>query len=453
MIDETLAQLGAERIIEAGFANVKQDLVGLWEEWSEQLCMSLSGTTKHADQASVGVDVRIASTKLAQVLQGVELAAGNITANYKLADTSAGAAKRHVEVRLPPGCDYTTGDYLVIQGRNPEEAVRRVMTRFGLSGDDVMSVKASKKDFLPTHPMAVNRFLYGTVELAAPVTRRQLATLASWAKEGSAERTQLEKLLQDIQYQKLLDKRYSVLDVLEEVPRLPLLFGAYLDFLLSLTPRQYSISSSSLDPQNNEGGGDQENTVIASVTFDIFESPVLSGHGTYRGVVSSSLANSRVGVRIPCFVRPTNVGFRLPQDPKVPVIVLAAGTDIAPMRAFIQERAAIKRAGVRTLGPAILFFGCRHPHKDFIYRFEQAAWESEGVVEVTPCFSRPGNGQKGQHVPDALWEHRERVWDMFDAGGKIYLRGSAAKLGRSSAEMCRRIWRDKTGKPDLEAED
>jgi cytochrome P450 / NADPH-cytochrome P450 reductase len=451
LVDDTLAQLGAERILEAGFANVKRDLIGPWEAWSEKLCMTLSGTTKQEHPDRIGVDVHIESNNLntlPQVLGGEHMAVGVVISNRELADTSIGAAKRHVEVRLPAGCEYTSGDYLIVQGRNPDEIVFRVMKRFGLGAEDVMSVQSTKKDFLPVQPMAVEHFLRSSVELAAPVTKRQLATLASWAEEDSVERTQLEKMHDDVEYQQILDKRYSVIDVLEEVPgllRLP--FGVYIDLLLPLSPRLYSISSSPIEQKNTSKDG-----LIASLTFDVFEAPATSGHGTFRGVASCYLANRTPGDCIPCLVRPTKLSFRLPPDTETPVIMQAAGSGIAPMRAFIQERAAIKRAGVRKLGPALLFFGCRHPDKDYMYRSELAAWESEGVVEVIPCFSKPGVvGQKGRYVPDALWENRERVWDMFCDGANIYTCGSAARLGRSSAATWRRIWMEKTEKSELES--
>lgn len=448
-VDEILAQLGAERILEAGFANVKRDLIGPWETWSEQLCLSLSDTANQSLPNRIGLDIRIEKNNvktLPQALGGEQMGVGVVIANHELTDTSVGAAKRHVEVRLPWGCQYRSGDYLVVQGRNSDETVSRVMKRFGLDAEDVMSVQASKKDFIPVQPIAVEHFLRSSVELAAPVTKRQLSTLASRAEDNSAERMQLEKMYDDVRYQQLLDQRYSVIDVLDQVPRLALPFGVYIDLLLPLSPRVYSISSSPADAQSTSGG-----CSIASLTFDVLEAPATSGQGTFRGVASSYLAHRIPGDSISCLVRPARVPFHLPPDAETPMIMLAAGTGIAPMRAFLQERALIKRAGVRKLGPALLFFGCRHPDKDYLYRSELAAWVDEGVVEVIPCFSKPGDGQKGRHVPDALWEHRERVWDIFGAGANIYVCGSAARVGSSSAATWRRIWSEKTGGSESEA--
>jgi cytochrome P450 / NADPH-cytochrome P450 reductase len=131
--------------------------------------------------------------------------------------------------------------------------------------------------------------------------------------------------------------------------------------------------------------------------------------------------------------------------------MIAAGTGLAPIRAFIQERAAIIEAGVRKLGPAILFFGCRHEDKDYIYKDQLREWEANGVVEVKTAFSRMGD--QPMHVQDLVWEKRDKVADMFQAGGKIFLCRSAARLGRSAAEVCKKIHCERSGCSEKEADD
>ena len=448
LVDDSIGKLGGERIMEAGYSNVKTDLIGPWEEWSEKLCQSISGS-KGADGAT-GVDISIESSKLPRTLGGEEMTTGTVISNYELADASVGPAKRHLEIRLPEGSTYTSGDYLVVQARNPEDTVRRVMTRFGLSEHGMMSVKGSRKKYLPTEPTSVMEFLLNNVELATPITKRQLGVLAQHAKESSDERRSLDTLQENEKYHELLGKRYSILDILEDTPNLDLLFATYVDMLQAMTPRQYSISSSSLHSVNNPGH--KESADIASLTFDIHESSAMSGHGTFHGVASSYLASRRPGDKISCFVRPTNVGFRFPSDTETPLIMIAAGTGMAPMRAFVQERAAIKEAGVKKLGPALLFFGCRHETKDFIYKKELEAWEREGLVEVKPAFSRPDKAEK-QYVHELLQANEDRVAELFRDGGKIYLCGSASRLGKSTADACKKIYMDKTGKNSQEADE
>ena len=121
LVDETISKLGGERIVEAGYSNVKEDLIGPWEDWSEKLCHTISGGKGAGSTA--GVDVSIESSKLPQALGGEEMTTGTVISNQELADSSAGPAKRHMEVRLPEGSVYTSGDYLVVQPHNPEEIV------------------------------------------------------------------------------------------------------------------------------------------------------------------------------------------------------------------------------------------------------------------------------------------------------------------------------------------
>lgn len=456
LVDEKLAEIGGERIIEAGFTNVKRDTVGPWDAWTEKLSSTLAGgniSAKKALKDTVGVHVQIASGVLnlpEHVFEGGRMIVGVVMANRELAAASVSPAKRHIEIHLPPDHKYDSGDYLVVQGRNPDEIVSRVMKRFGIHAGDVMRIPSSKKSFLPTQPTVVQEFLQRNVELAVRITKRQLAVLASFAEEKSVEKSRLEKMQDDTIYQSLLDKRYSIIDILEEVPELDLPFGAFLDMLQCLMPRTYSIASSPLDPQSRSGA--EEGGPVVALTVDVFDAPAINGHGQFRGVVSSFLADLPVGGQLPCLVRQPKLAFRLPSDPATPIIMLAAGSGIAPMRAFLQERAALQQQQDTQLGPALLYFGCRHPDKDYLYRSELEAWQAAGLVEVITCFSRPGNGTTGRHVPDALWADRERVWKLFqEEGARVYVCGSAARLGMSSAETWRRIWRKETGRGEMEA--
>lgn len=67
-------------------------------------------------------------------------------------------------------------------------------------------------------------------------------------------------------------------------------------------------------------------------------SPHLDGMGPrHNGVCSTWLNRVEMGEVIPCFVRKAHA-FHMPDDPRVPVIMVGPGTGIAPFRSFWQER-------------------------------------------------------------------------------------------------------------------
>lgn len=75
------------------------------------------------------------------------------------------------------------------------------------------------------------------------------------------------------------------------------------------------------------------------------------------------------------------------------VIFIAAGTGLAPFRAYIQEKVyniSQKKEGKDVNVPIIsLFFGCKHEVGDFIYKEEILNWRDQGVIDrLHLAFSR-----------------------------------------------------------------
>jgi len=281
--------------------------------------------------------------------------------------------------------------------------------------------------------------LASRVELGTPISQRQLGKLAAVTADPE-ERKDLEQY-QDAEafLTHFLSNRFSVLDVLEDYQSCRLTFVEFLDLLQPLSPRQYSISSSPLG-QHSLGA----NNACASVTYDVHEAPAFSQQNRiFHGVASSFLNQCSPGTRLRCFVRATNAAFHLPKDSSIPIIMVAAGTGIAPMRGFIEERAAIVAAKGRKLGPALLYFGCRDIDQDYIYRHQLEDWERAGAVSLRPCFSRhgPADGSNPyRYTSDRIWAERDQVADLFARGAKIFVCGSASRLAKSTADVCKKIW-------------
>lgn len=105
--------------------------------------------------------------------------------------------------------------------------------------------------------------------------------------------------------------------------------------------------------------------------------------------------------------------------------MVAAGTGIAPFRGFIQERARMKQVG-RACGKMLLYFGCRSPDEDYIYREELAQLQAVlgGQLCIVTAFSR----YKGKKIytQDRILEDKNRMFGMLtEANANLYICGSA----------------------------
>lgn len=142
-------------------------------------------------------------------------------------------------------------------------------------------------------------------------------------------------------------------------------------------------------------------------------------------MASSYLAGLQQGDKVQVAIRSATRGFRLPLEAhKTPMICIGAGTGLAPFRAFVQERAVLRESG-QLLAPAALFYGCRDPACDDLYRDEFDAWEAEGVVTVFRAYSRRHELSGGcRYVQERMWLERTLVGNLWNTDGRIYVCGA-----------------------------
>ncbi|WJR80590.1 cytochrome P450 [Bradyrhizobium sp. NP1] len=450
LIDEKLRDHGGRSAYARGEGDARSDLDGQFESWfaaAAPVAVKEFGVdskfSRSADDEPLYRIEPVAPTAINTVVVQGGAVPMNVLDNDEL-QNKAGAnpsdrSTRHIEVQLPAGAAYRVGDHLSVVPRNDPALVDRVARRFGfLPADQIrLQVAEGRRAQLPAgEPISVGRLLTEFVELQQVATRKQIQIMSEQTRCPVTKPKLLALIGDDAasgeRYRsEVLDRRKSVFDLLEEFPACELPFHAYLEMLSLLAPRYYSISSSP-----------SKGSERCSVTVGVVEAPASSGRGIYKGVCSNYLANRRIGDTIHATVRETKAGFRLPEDNSVPIIMIGPGTGLAPFRGFLQERAARRERGA-TLGPAMLFFGCRHPDQDFLYADELKAFAADGITELYTAFSR-ADSQK-TYVQHLVAAHKDRVWALIEQGAIVYVCGDGGKMEPDVKAALVAIHRERTG--------
>ena len=125
------------------------------------------------------------------------------------------------------------------------------------------------------------------------------------------------------------------------------------------------------------------------------------------------------------------------------MIMVGAGTGLAPFRGFLQERAA-QQAGGATLAPSLLFFGCRTREPIGCTTTSCADFEQSADVSVYTAFSRePTDGRK--YAQHEMLAHADEIWELIDDGAQIFVCGNARTLAPGVRAALTQIAADKTG--------
>lgn len=452
LIDEKLAEHGAERLYPRGAGDQSADLDSQFRSWHANLFDSLAKALNIAavdlDETARGprYEVEIlqsaagADTLVAEFGAQPLAIAVNRELQNKTGPKPSERSTRHIEFSVPSGLSYREGDHLGILPRIGTEQVRRVLTYFDIPETAQMQIRfnGTGKSFLPVdRPLPITLLLSGYLALQDVAKRSDLDVLAEYA-ESPTEKATLRGLGADDPdsiaryHAEIVTKNRSVIDLLEDYPSCKLPFNLFIELVPVLKPRYYSISSSPL-----------ASPATMSITVAVVEGPARSGHGIYQGTGSGYLAGLAPGAAVECFIKPPSIPFYPPADPATPMIMVGAGTGIAPFRGFLQARAAMKARGDK-VGPALLFQGCRNPNQDHIYADEFAALERDGVVALEPAFSRPDTGEK-QYVQQRLAARRDRVWELIEQGGIVYVCGDAGTMAPAVEQAFVELCRDKRG--------
>lgn len=382
VLDQRLAELGATRLLDRVDCDV--DFAAAAAQWQTQI----------VEKSAAGGAVPAVNPLAASVSAAVEYTAANpfqaeVLNNIVLTDVGSAKDVLHVEFSLEgSGIQYQAGDILAVNIPNDAGLVAEVLALTQLSGDSQVTVDGAE--------LALVDALTHKRELST-VTRRQLKAYAAAINHaGLATDADNKEALKDFLW------AADWADVLRDYPA-SISAQSLVDVLRPLQPRQYSIASSpSAHP-------DEVHLVVKRVEYHFNGRPHL---GTASNGLARLLAGDTVGVHIKA-----NPNFKLPDNPQTKVIMIGAGTGVAPFRAFLFERDA---QGIQ--GNSWLFFGEQRFRTDFLYQTEWQQFLKSGTLErMSVAFSRDQAGKV--YVQHRLLEAGNDVYQWLQDGAHLYVCG------------------------------
>ena len=321
-----------------------------------------------------------------------------IVDNFTLTGRGSTKETRHIEFSLAgSGLVFKPGDAFGILPHNDPASVEALLHQLSLASN--IPVKVKEKT------IELGEALSSAYEIVAASPR----FIDHWAEISRAEELAALRGDDAAEARALFLRSHHVIDILRRYPVSGVDAQTFLTGLRPLQPRLYSIASSySLIP-------DEIHLTVSTVRYQL--------HGEPRtGVASGQLASrAKPETVLPIYIQP-NPHFRLPADHDTPIIMIGAGTGVAPYRAFLQEREARG-----TSGRSWLFFGERNFHTDFLYQTEWQGWLKDGLLSrLNVAFSR--DQAEKVYIQHRLREYSREVYAWLEEGAHLYVCGDGVHL-------------------------
>ncbi|KAG0745359.1 hypothetical protein G6F57_000996 [Rhizopus arrhizus] len=458
-INQCLGEFGAERFFTSGEGDSDKDMDATFNDWCARFWSHLLDTYGITASESNSVVPSAAAAKESSVKvkfiqtsnkEAWEKATNDfygspnavILANKELQKDGSPRSTRHIEIDISKllgvgeqGHLYHAGDHLEVMPENSKVIVEAIALKFSWVLDSVFEI--DKETLLNVSPRSVASNVKGPctirnmltyyADVTSPPSRAVLGYFATQLKLTAPETaSEFEKLImpdsnnQD-QYPNFIKQHRTLLDLISAYPQVNRLdLGQFLAAVPVIQPRRYSIACSPLVyPQH------------AHLTVGVVDDVINDRH--YPGLCSSFLKRA-YDLSIRATLKSCKNTFSLPQDPSVPLIMISAGTGLAPFRGFLQERKAqIDILGQDKVASSVLFFGCRRADQDYIYEEELESYSKNGVLsKLYVVFSRNVEKSPIKYVQHQILANATQVWNMLyptDNNTKpaaVYICGSGA---------------------------
>ena len=392
--DELLAKLGGERLLERQDCDLEYQAEAA--AWLDKI-VPLVGSLAAAPAAATGTGNASGSPAPAAPASAYNKAnpfPATLLVRQKITGRDSEKDVRHIEIDLSgSGLQYRAGDALGVWFENDPAVVDEILAAVSLKGDEPVNAggqgKTVREALLHDWEIGLNtpQFVQGYAEISGNPELKQAAADAS----AYAAANPIAGIV----------SQYPAALTAEQLAGL----------LRPLAPRLYSISSAP------EEVGEEVHLTVGVLRYE------------HNGIPRTGAASGFLGERLEeegsvrVFVE-ENPRFRLPENSDTPVIMIGAGTGVAPFRAFMQQRAANGDSGKNWL-----IFGNQHFTQDFLYQTEWQGWAKDGLLNKYD-FAWSRDQEEKIYVQHEIREEAAELWQWLQQGAHIYVCGDASRMAK-----------------------
>lgn len=393
--DELLAKLGGERLLERQDCDLEyQAEAAAWLDKIVPLVGSLAAAPAAAATGTGNASASPAPAAPASAYNKANPFPATLLARQKITGRDSEKDVRHIEIDLSgSGLQYRAGDTLGVWFENDPAVVDEILAAVSLKGDEPVNAggqgKTVREALLHDWEIGLNtpQFVQGYAEISGNPELKQAAADAS----AYAAANPIAGIV----------SQYPAALTAEQLAGL----------LRPLAPRLYSISSAP------EEVGEEVHLTVGVLRYE------------HNGIPRTGAASGFLGERLEeegsvrVFVE-ENPRFRLPENSDTPVIMIGAGTGVAPFRAFMQQRAANGDSGKNWL-----IFGNQHFTQDFLYQTEWQGWAKDGLLNKYD-FAWSRDQEEKIYVQHKIREEAAELWQWLQQGAHIYVCGDASRMAK-----------------------
>ncbi|WP_347840089.1 assimilatory sulfite reductase (NADPH) flavoprotein subunit [uncultured Draconibacterium sp.] len=414
-IDEALKSRGAYRVAQLVKCDVDYEQPA--EMWMNNFLLNLT-PAETADPLATESPLVESNGGFGEEFSKANPYMATVLEKVKITGSDSDKEVYHVELSLEgSGLEYEPGDSLGVFTQNPEDLVEDILAFTGFDPEQKVDVQEME--------IGIREALLHHLEIT-------LLTFDLLTKyQAKTQNAELAKLLAD---DKALDEYLYGHDVLDLLEDFPFNWNAnkLAEVLRPIPPRLYSISSSM------ESVGEEVHVTVSVVRYE-------RKNRKRKGACSSHLADGiEIDEQVPVYID-KNPSFKLPANGSK-IIMVGAGTGVAPYRAFMQHRESL---GIK--GESWLFFGDRRFSSDFLYQTEwQKLLKNEILTKMDVAFSR--DQDEKIYVQHKLMEHQQEVFEWLENGAHFYLCGDMKYMAKDVNKTLLEIIQGQGGVTEEQAE-